>query len=111
MQKLQKHFTESLKEIDCQVVELERQIEMWQRVNEDGSKLAEIPGIDPLTASAIVATVGRAKEFKSCRPVSFMDGIGAQTTFQWRQTEFVGQQQTRRYLSQNTANQWSKSGD
>ena len=40
-----------------------------------------------------------------------MDGIGSQTTFQWRQTESIGHQQARRYLSQNTANPRSKSRD
>ena len=75
MRKLLERLTENLKEIDRQVVELERQIQLWHRENEDSSKLAEIPGIGPLTASAIVATVGRAKEFKNGRQLAAWMGL------------------------------------
>ncbi|MCP5275417.1 MAG: IS110 family transposase [Burkholderiales bacterium] len=75
MRKLLERLTENLKEIDRQVVELERQIQLWHRENEASSKLAEIPGIGPLTASAIVATVGRAKEFKSGRQLAAWMGL------------------------------------
>ncbi len=75
MRKLLERLIENLKEIDRQVVELERQIQLWHRENEDSSKLAEIPGIGPLTASAIVATVGRAKEFKNGRQLAAWMGL------------------------------------
>lgn len=75
MRKLLERLTENLKEIDRQVVELEKQIQFWHRENEASSKLAEIPGIGPLTASAIVATVGRAKEFKSGRQLAAWMGL------------------------------------
>lgn len=75
MRKLLERLTENLKEIDRQVVELERQIQLWHRENEVSNKLAEIPGIGPLTASAIVATVGRAKEFKSGRQLAAWMGL------------------------------------
>lgn len=75
MRKLLERLTENLKVIDRQVVELERQIQLWHRENEASSKLAEIPGIGPLTASAIVATVGRAKEFKSGRQLAAWMGL------------------------------------
>jgi transposase len=58
-----------LKELDRQVTELERQITGWHRDNAQSRKLEEIPGIGPLTASAYVASVGDAKNFKSARQV------------------------------------------
>lgn len=58
MRNLLQRLTENLKEMDRQVDELEKQIQLWHRENEASRRLAEIPGIGPITASAITATVG-----------------------------------------------------
>jgi transposase len=50
-----------LKALAWQVGGLEGQIEGWHRENAASRRLAKIPGIGPLTASALVATVGNAK--------------------------------------------------
>jgi transposase len=63
-------LTDNLKEMDRQVNELEKQINLWHRQNEASRKLADIPGIGPITASAIVATVGKAQEFKNGRQLA-----------------------------------------
>lgn len=42
-----------LKELDRQVQEIEREIELWHRGNEVSRRLETIPGIGPLTASAL----------------------------------------------------------
>lgn len=63
LQKLLDQF----KELDRQVQELEVQIKLWHRQNELSLKLEKIPGIGPITASALVATVGDAKTFSSGR--------------------------------------------
>ncbi len=60
----------NLKEMDRQAKELEAQIRQWHRENEASRKLAEIPGLGPITASAIVATVGDAQEFKNGRQLA-----------------------------------------
>ncbi len=52
-----------LGELDRQVDELEAQIQTWHRQNAESRRLAEIPGIGPLTASALVASIGDAKTF------------------------------------------------
>ncbi|SDY82714.1 transposase [Nitrosomonas sp. Nm33] len=75
MRNLLKRLTENLKEMDRQVDELEKQIVLWHRENEASRKLEEIPGIGPITASAIVATVGKAKEFKSGRQLAAWMGL------------------------------------
>ena len=44
-----------------------RQIKAFVRADERAQRLASINGIGPITASAIVATVGNAREFKNGR--------------------------------------------
>jgi transposase len=69
MRELLKRLDENLKEVDKQVGELELQIKLWHRENASSRKLEAIAGIGPLTASAFVATVGDAKNFKNSRQV------------------------------------------
>lgn len=75
MRTLLERLTENLKEMSRQVDELEKQIVLWHRENEASRRLAEISGIGPITASAIVATVGRAKEFKNGRQLAAWMGL------------------------------------
>jgi transposase len=75
MRNLLQRLTENLKEMDRQVDELEMQIQLWHRENEASRRLAEIPGIGPITASAIVATVGKAREFKNGRQLAAWMGL------------------------------------
>ena len=58
---------EQLKELDRQVSELEVQIQAWHRSNTLSKRLEKIPGIGPITASALIASVGDAKNFKNGR--------------------------------------------
>jgi transposase len=75
MRNLIERLAANLKEMDRQVKELEAQIQKWHRENEASSKLAEIPGLGPITASAIVATVGDAREFKNGRQLAAWMGL------------------------------------
>lgn len=75
MRNLLERLTENLKEMDRQVDELEKQIQLWHRENEASRRLAEIPGIGPITASAIAATVGNAREFKNGRQLAAWMGL------------------------------------
>ena len=64
-----------LKELDRQVDELEQQIQHWHRDTALSQKLAEIPGIGPITASALVASIGDAKEFRNGRQLAAWLGL------------------------------------
>ena len=75
MRHLIDRLTENLKEMNRQVKELEAQIQKWHRDNAASRKLAEIPGLGPITASAIVATVGDAREFKNGRQLAAWMGL------------------------------------
>lgn len=68
-------MVDQLKELDRQVVELERQIKVWHRANEFSSKLEKVPGIGPITASALVATVGDARNSKNGRQLATWLGL------------------------------------
>lgn len=72
---LVQRLLEHLKELDRQVGELERQIKAWHRDNEASSRLEKIPGIGPITASALVATIGDARNFSSGRQVGAWLGL------------------------------------
>jgi len=52
---------EHLKALDQQVAELEAQITAWHRESEASRRLEQIPGIGPNTATALVATMGEAR--------------------------------------------------
>ena len=58
-----------------QILDLDRQIVAWHRGNEVSRRLATIPGIGPLAASALAATIGDAKVFHSGRALSAWIGL------------------------------------
>jgi len=68
-------LVDHLKELDRQVGELEVEIQWWHRKNDASQKLAKIPGIGPITASAMVASIGDARNFKNGRQLAAWLGI------------------------------------
>ena len=72
---LVQRLLEQLKDLDRQADEIEVQIIAWHRDHEISSKLAKVPGIGPITASALVATVGDAKNFDNARQLAAWLGL------------------------------------
>jgi transposase len=68
-------LTQHLKDLDQQVRELERQIIAWHRSSELSRKLEKIPGIGPLAATALVASIADARSFDNGRQVSAWLGL------------------------------------
>jgi len=68
-------LTKHLKELDQQVKEFEREIIAWHRSSELSRKLEKIPGIGPLAASALVASIADAHSFANGRQVSAWLGL------------------------------------
>jgi transposase len=66
---------EHFKDLDRQVNEMEHQIEHWHRANALSRKLEKIPGIGAITASALVASVGDAKNFANGRQLAAWLGL------------------------------------
>jgi transposase len=61
--------------LDHQMNELERQIKTWHRQSSQSQRLEKIPGLGPLTASAVVASVGDAKTFRNGRQFAAWLGL------------------------------------
>jgi len=69
---------EQLKRIDGleqEVDRLEKRIGTWQKQEAACRAIAEVPGIGKLTATALVATIGEAKAFKSGRELASFLGL------------------------------------
>jgi transposase len=58
-----------------QVDEIEAEIKRWHEHNEASRRVAEIPGIGPLTASALVASIGDARAFANGRQLAAWLGL------------------------------------
>lgn len=66
---------EHQQERDRQATELEKEIKDWHRGNADSRRLSQVPGIGPITASALVASIGDAKSFSSGRQLAAWLGL------------------------------------
>lgn len=65
----------NLGELGCHITELERQIRAVHRVDEASQRLEAIPGIGPLSASALVASIGDARALKNGRQLAAWMGL------------------------------------
>lgn len=68
-------LAEQLRLVNEQVLETDRRIRMSARATEVGRRLMQIPGVGPLLASALVATVADPKAFKNGRAVAAWIGL------------------------------------
>lgn len=79
-----------LRELDRQVVELEHEIELWHRGSEVSRRLETIPGIGPLTASALVASAGDPSNFKNARQFAAWIGLVPHQNSSGGKTQLLG---------------------
>jgi transposase len=61
--------------VELRIGELEALILEWHKGNEASRRLATVPGVGPITASAVVATIGDASNFTSARHLSAALGL------------------------------------
>jgi transposase len=64
-----------LSELDEQISQIERRLRQWQREDSATQRIAAIPGVGLLSATAAVATMGDAKAFKSGREFAAWLGL------------------------------------
>ena len=64
-----------LRVLKAQILEFDRMISAWHRSNETSRRLDEAPGIGPVLATALVATVADPKTFRSGRNFSAWIGL------------------------------------
>lgn len=61
--------------VEEKISEIEAQLMAWHRADETSRRLASIPGVGPITASAIAATVSDPSQFKSGREFAAWLGL------------------------------------
>ncbi|MDR2012152.1 MAG: IS110 family transposase [Rhodanobacter sp.] len=66
--------------LDEEVAEIERRLRDWHRRDDVCQRIAEIPGVGMLTATAVVATMGDANAFKSGREFATWLGLVSRQT-------------------------------
>src|ERR1700737_2779663 len=66
---------EHFRELGRRVAELQNDIVLWHRNNEQSRKLEKIAGIGPITASALVASIGDARTLQSARQAAAWVGL------------------------------------
>ena len=71
----------------------------------DCQKIAEIPGIGLLTATAAVVSLG-CDNLPFWSPVRGLVGTGSSTNGHWWQSSATGAEQARRHLSANAVDAW-----
>jgi len=71
IQRLLDHLVALQEQVDA----IEVQIKAWHRASEASQRLEKAPGIGPLTASALVASIGDAKNFDNGRQFAAWLGV------------------------------------
>jgi transposase len=64
-----------LRMLKAQILEFDRRILAWHRSNETSKRLDEIPGVGPVLATALVASVANPRAFRSGRDFSAWVGL------------------------------------
>jgi transposase len=64
-----------LRMVQAQVLDLEKKLKTWHRANEASRRLETIPGVGVITATALVATIGDASQFRSGRQLAAWLGL------------------------------------
>jgi transposase len=64
-----------LRALKAQILEFDRRIIAWHRSNATSQRLAEIPGVGPALATALVASIADPKAFRSARDFSAWVGL------------------------------------
>jgi transposase len=81
---------EHFRALNRQVQELEREINAWHREDTASQRLQAIPGIGPLTASALVASVGNANAFHNARQFAAWLGLVPRQNSSGGKTKLLG---------------------
>lgn len=68
-------LTEQFRGLDERIEALEHQIDVWHRNSEASRRLAEIPGIGLMTATALAAAIGDGRAFRNGRELASYLGL------------------------------------
>jgi transposase len=80
------HLKKLIDDLTVRFSALTKEIEQWHNANDDSKRIAEIPRIGSITATALVASIGDPTSFNNGRQVSTSCGIcGGKASDQWEQ--------------------------
>jgi transposase len=68
-------LVDQLKTLKQEIAKLDKQMAAWHKTNADSQRLATIPNVGVVTASAIVASIGTGRQFGSGREFAAWIGI------------------------------------
>jgi transposase len=68
-------LVEQLRMVQAQISVLEKKLKIWHRASEASRRLEMIPGVGEITATALVATIGDASQFRSGRQLAAWLGL------------------------------------
>ena len=69
-------LADRLRAVDERIASDDRRVAPLARQTEPAQRLMRVPGVGPVTATALVATVGNARAFKNGRPLAAWLGLG-----------------------------------
>ena len=104
-------LVDQLRDTERRVEELDARLAEQAREDEVCQRLTTIPGIGPITATALTATVGDATVFESGRHLAAWLGLVPRQTLERRQGAPGRHLQGGRRLSPPTAGAWRAGGD
>src|SRR5271157_6013625 len=85
-----------LQRLKAQILEFDRMIRAWHRSSEASRRLDDIPGVGPVLATALIASIADPKAFRSGRDFSAWIGLVPKQNSKGQARQY---QQTRRSLS------------
>ena len=94
-----------------QILEADRRIIAWHRSNEMSRRLETIPGVGPLIATALVASVADPQAFGSARDVSAWIGLVPKQHSTGGKARLGSISKARRSLSAHAVHGWRLIGD
>ncbi len=75
VRELAQRLLDHIKDLDELIKKLELQIRQWARADETVRRIEQIPGIGPISATALVASLGDVSHFENGRQVSAWLGL------------------------------------
>lgn len=84
------HLLAYLRDLTPHIETLEREILAWHRTHAASRRLAAVPGIGPITATALVASVGNACTFKNGRQFAAWIGLVPRQHSSGERTRLLG---------------------
>src|SRR5262245_38347384 len=103
-------LAEELQALDQRIAATDQQIERAFEADEACQRLAQLPGIGPLIATALVAAVGDATAFKNGRPICRVTRPWPPAAFDRREDDPTGDDEARESLLAHPAHPWGPRG-